>query len=636
MRRLIKLKNFRNIGFKSDETFLLLNNSVDENLLGCCLYLIGPNNSGKTNILEGLELFSAKNKQIPIDDRPDFVYDEENIETKLELICEDEDMRFVVSLSLEGQEKYQVIQTKEFENRYYGPYFSKIQHLKESLKLICDGLKKTFLATNVQKYDEAAKAIDFIKTAPVNLSSAIEAEKEIDKCFTRICSLLVLDINSVSTQASFLSPLNDKDAIELLNSVKNPEYKKYEKEDFPKILFKELFNLDLLPKVVPYVERPLTEAHLVSPYNEWESSPLLSSLFSKLGITKEAIDLKYKKYNKNKNHAEFEELNERYEEEMAKISLEFNEIYSMGESKYKFGLVFDKQDISFSMRLGKSPITLSKQSNGFKWFFNFFFNFMFKNTLKPGDILIMDEPCLYLHVHGIEEIRERFRKFAEQNKITILISTHSPFFVSPDHFNDVRVVNRESDKETTIYNNFEDANACNKNDTLAPIVEAFTTYSSVVVNPENKKILVEGITDYNYLTAFKIFLKQENIVFIPFNGVGKKKKDMVITCNGLERPAKSGTILVDADNNGKEFVGIAEKKGFIVKDLSSFDDKWIDIESLFTEEEIEMYHLMDKKNGLGSEVSSNFKKQLMNGNAQISERTKSNFAKLFRLLIENK
>ena len=51
--RELRIKNYRNIGI-SEEQSLLLNTSIEKGELGSLVFLVGPNNSGKSNCLDAL------------------------------------------------------------------------------------------------------------------------------------------------------------------------------------------------------------------------------------------------------------------------------------------------------------------------------------------------------------------------------------------------------------------------------------------------------------------------------------------------------------------------------------------------------------------------------------------------------
>ena len=56
MQRYLSIKNFRNIGI-NEEQKLIINTSLNEKEIGNVVYLVGPNNSGKSNVLNALQAF---------------------------------------------------------------------------------------------------------------------------------------------------------------------------------------------------------------------------------------------------------------------------------------------------------------------------------------------------------------------------------------------------------------------------------------------------------------------------------------------------------------------------------------------------------------------------------------------------
>ena len=53
MQRLIRFSKYRNIGLEKDD-YLLLNGDFQKGKMGNLVIVIGPNNSGKSNVLQGI------------------------------------------------------------------------------------------------------------------------------------------------------------------------------------------------------------------------------------------------------------------------------------------------------------------------------------------------------------------------------------------------------------------------------------------------------------------------------------------------------------------------------------------------------------------------------------------------------
>lgn len=74
-------------------------------------------------------------------------------------------------------------------------------------------------------------------------------------------------------------------------------------------------------------------------------------------------------------------------------------------------------------------IPFSQTNAGRKWYFSYFF---VKGCLKPGDILLMDEPANSLHPEAQSSILKDLEQISRYNKI--LLTTHSPYMISQESF----------------------------------------------------------------------------------------------------------------------------------------------------------------------------------------------------------
>ena len=242
----------------------------------------------------------------------------------------------------------------------------------------------------------------------------------------------------------------------------------------------------------------------------------------------------------------------------------------------------------------------------------------------------MDEPATHLHPKGQRELRQFLKEFAIRNDISIIIATHSPFLIDLDYLDELRII-ENSDNITSITNNFAAVNTDDP-DSLLPIKNSLTVENHVICNPDKKIIFVEGITDYNYLTAFKNKLKKEELVFIPINGLGKSKEENLQISKCLIEIRKNDPILlVDGDNAGKIMESINENSELEVISLEKIQNySFKTIESLFSSEDMEKFGLKYKH----ASTSSLFKKKILFNEESVSEETENNFKALFERLCE--
>ena len=252
-------------------------------------------------------------------------------------------------------------------------------------------------------------------------------------------------------------------------------------------------------------------------------------------------------------------------------------------------------------------------------------NVFARDNLTNGDIVILDEPATNLHVVGQKALRNQIKEFGVNNGITFVISTHSPFLIDSDYLDELRLVVKDGN-DSKIFNKFaEDFNAKDKVDSFLPIYTALTVDKHILLNPNNILVFVEGITDYNYLTAFKNLFKIDGINFLPFQGLYQPslvKKLIKIT----KRPI----LLIDSDKPGEIFFerykDYPELETHKLKDVNK---EWTEIEDLFSPQDQKAFCTSDKKLNL----SSFFKSNIANYAEVITKKTKDNFKELLDYLI---
>lgn len=338
------------------------------------------------------------------------------------------------------------------------------------------------------------------------------------------------------------------------------------------------------------------------------------------------------------------------------VTKRFNELFGKNDKNgYDFEIRLEEHRISFAAyKINGEGVTdrdvliLEQQSTGFKWFFNLYFNLLNGKILKSGDIVLMDEPAHNLSPKARKECAEFLRKYGEENGITFVIVTHDLFWIDSDFLNEVRIIKNREDKElkgVSIQNDFSRIQSSDT-DTFLEIKRAFGVDMHVFYPPNVRLVFVEGITDYNYLSAFKLLLQKErneelDIVFLPICGLGKDSSEKAIVLEKLMGQCKDPILLVDSDEASKEIESIKQEKGYdkldIIK-LSEIDSKFKEIESLFSKKDYEKYGLEKKSSG----ISSAFKKHILwakdDENAKderLEKTTKDNFYKVLEHLLKN-
>ncbi|MGL2480138.1 ATP-binding protein [Helicobacter pylori] len=297
------------------------------------------------------------------------------------------------------------------------------------------------------------------------------------------------------------------------------------------------------------------------------------------------------------------------------------------------------------------PIILSQQSTGFQWAFNFMFGFLYNwgshFSLNKNIIYIMDEPATHLSVPARKEFRKFLKEYAHKNHVTFVLATHDPFLVDTDHLDEIRIVEKETES-SAIKNHFNyPLNNTSKNsDALDKIKRSLGVGQHVFHNPQKHRIIfVEGITDYCYLSAFKLYFNKHNpqfkdnpipFAFLPISGLKNDSNDMKETIEKLCELDNNPIVLIDDDRKcvfnqnatSERFKKANEDLGnpITILQLSDCDRHFKQIEDCFSANDRNKY-VKNKR----MELAMAFKTRLLYGGKDaIEKQTKRNFLKLFK------
>ena len=621
--RKLVINSFRNIGFKDNKPFneeIILNYSTNKKYIGDLVILIGPNNAGKSNVIEAIESFSKGN--ISNDDKNDTMLDDIYQHPTLTYIVEHENGKYEISLNDKNEYIYKLqCQSKDKNAFNIDDYIPDINNMNKGIYW--------------NEFRWMQQIFANLKIRDINFTNSLDP-------YTLPNDDLKNNFKAFGNYTYGLLKQN-KLSKELKTILKQGSYFKQIIEQY------ESYEKSFLPKIIRYEEKHIDSKNLICSLNLLENNTFFIKLFSL--ISKSILDIKniITSMAKKSIPGNYDKYSREWTQPISAIADEFNRLYSIKEYIYNFEIKLDENKITFNIYRkntitgDKNPLDINHQSTGFQWFFDFFFNVLADKNLKPGDIILMDEPATHLHTQGQEELRLFLKDFAVKNGVTFVLATHSPFFIDLNFLDEIRIVNLEGSDICHIENDFY-AIKEDDTDTLLPIKEALTTKSNVLIDNDEIVIFVEGMMDYCYLTAMKFAFNDEfkNLVFIPIFGVGYnqekseqkidkiknlKKYDWIIFADG-DDPAKN---LEDNELKQPErtsnIVLITNINGLI---LSNEDEKKAEIEDLFTRQEKSNFLLMQKS----SWAAILLKKMIINDNSIIDNQTKNNFRKVFEYLIK--
>ncbi|WRC91499.1 hypothetical protein E5K81_00975 [Helicobacter pylori] len=326
-----------------------------------------------------------------------------------------------------------------------------------------------------------------------------------------------------------------------------------------------------------------------------------------------------------------------------------NKFYDYSKKSTVYEIKLEIHDCRKSHEQNK-PIILSQQSTGFQWAFNFMFGFLYNVgsnfSFNKNIIYVMDEPATPLSVPARKEFRKFLKEYVHKNHVTFVLATHDPFLVDTDHLDEIRIVEKETEG-SAIKNHFNYPlnNASKNSDALYQIKRSLGVGQHVFHNPQKHRIIfVEGITDYCYLSAFKLYFNERDFkdnpipfTFFPISGLKKESDEMKETIQKLCELDNNPIVLTDDDRKdnsdpqrakSEEFKNANEEMHDPIRilQLSDCDENFKQIEDCFSENDKKEY----AKNKC-MELAMAFKTRLLYSGKDdvMSEETKKNFLKLF-------
>lgn len=189
-----------------------------------------------------------------------------------------------------------------------------------------------------------------------------------------------------------------------------------------------------------------------------------------------------------------------------RVAIEAEAYNAQGQQKIRRWLQFRVEDQrhDFSNRL-------DRRSTGFQWFVSFLASFL----EFEGDqnlILLLDEPGLSLHARAQMDLLDAIEGKLARNR-QVLYSTHSPFMVRSERLNQARVVEDRGPEVGTVVDN--DAGAVSDPDTLFPLEAALGYDIAQTLFIGRRNVLVEGVSDFIYLSAISGHLTGSNRPGLP-------------------------------------------------------------------------------------------------------------------------
>ena len=155
-------------------------------------------------------------------------------------------------------------------------------------------------------------------------------------------------------------------------------------------------------------------------------------------------------------------------------------------------------------------IELDQRSGGFQWLVSFFIVFFAEaQDMHENAVLLLDEPGLSLHGLKQREFQTTISRLAESNQT--LFTTHSPFLVGPNELDYVRVLEMKNrNTGTKVHTQITAKDPAG----LLPLQEALGYDLAQSLFMTERNLVLEGLTDYWYVEATAELLSEAEIIHL--------------------------------------------------------------------------------------------------------------------------
>lgn len=167
----------------------------------------------------------------------------------------------------------------------------------------------------------------------------------------------------------------------------------------------------------------------------------------------------------------------------------------------------------------------SQRSQGQQWYLSFYIKVVARMSEGKPNVILIDEPGLFLHARAQKDLLNVLNHHT--SNYPIVFSTHSPYLITEDNLENVRLVEKKQ-RKTTVLGKIHAHETADK-ETLTPILTAIGLgVNDSITNLDQKdNVVVEGPEDVFYLQAFKQLLPEASrpkVNFINGGGAGNMGK----------------------------------------------------------------------------------------------------------------
>lgn len=187
----------------------------------------------------------------------------------------------------------------------------------------------------------------------------------------------------------------------------------------------------------------------------------------------------------------------------------------------RISIDWDSEKLEFWIQEDDEFYPPEVRSQGRRWHLAFYIRVAARSREGVPNIILIDEPGLYLHAKAQRDILQHLE--SASGKCQIFISTHSPYLIESDKLERLRLVQKIKGRGTFIENK---VHAVADMETLTPILTAIglEVNQGIFATDKLNNVIVEGPSDYFYLTAMGELIQNTNLHFVSGGSSGNMPK----------------------------------------------------------------------------------------------------------------
>lgn len=531
---------------------------------------VGPNESGKTVILQALQQLNQPSDVAEFDELRDYPRSLYNDITTKKVKSEDvEVVRGYFELEDADKEllppeyseciyvKYKMLNNKRYHTLENAPKEVTYGDIKNDLNRLCAHISKQFNIDNPSSTEKDPTQALQLSIGNWNDYSKIDAEKakELKGWLEKIYSYIDEDnqkeeerYNKLHNQIAFNGK---RDEVLKILSQRTPVF----------VLFNNYFKVKPLIHLQHLADRIDSNVLDNDKYYDYGNTCLLKLLgFSARELSNIGATASPSQNNSEALKAYRDKLDRRsYQLDAASVRLtnEIKRIWNPDPKRPEADKLVISADGQYLKVVVEDnigvKIELDQRSEGFQWLVSFYVVFFAEAMDKHKNaILLLDEPGMSLHGLKQREFRETISRLAENNQT--IYTTHSPFLVGPNELDLVRVVElKDREEGTKVHTTISSSDPAG----LLPLQEALGYDLAQSLFTQQKNLVLEGITDYWYLestaqllreAAIKDAILDEKTALIFANSAGK----VVYYATILHAQKMKVAALLDSDAAGDQ------------------------------------------------------------------------------------